>query len=60
MNQSMDEETVRAASRERAAIMPQVWLKLVYSLTLVALVFPLGVASMSGWVGLTLGTSLMG
>ena len=60
MNQSMDEETVRAASRERSAIMPQVWLKVVYSLTLVALVFPLGVASMSGWVGLTLGTSLMG
>lgn len=60
MSRSEDLEIARAISREREAIMPQTWLKLVYSLTLIATVFPLGVAGMSGWVGLTLGTSLLG
>jgi len=60
VSRSEDEEIARALSRERSAIMPRAWLKLVYSLTLIAMVFPLGVAGMSGWVGLTLGTSLLG
>jgi len=60
MTRAEDEEIARALSREREAIAPRLWLKVLYSLTLVALVFPLGVAGMSGWVGLTLGTSLMG
>ena len=60
MNRSVDEGTVRAARREQAAIPAPVWLRLLYSATLVAMVFPLGVAGMSGWVGLTLGTSLIG
>ena len=60
MNRSVDEETVRAARREQAAIEAPVWLRLLYSATLVAMVFPLGVAGMGGWVGLALGTSLIG
>jgi len=60
MNRTEDQEIAGAVSREREAIPASAWLRVLYSLTLVALVFPLGVAGMSGWVGLTLGTSLMG
>ena len=42
MTRAEDEEIARAISRERSAIMPRAWLKLVYSPTLIAMVFPLG------------------
>jgi hypothetical protein len=60
MSRLEEEEMARALRREREAIPAHAWLKLLYSLTLIAAVFPLGVAGMSGWVGLTLGTSLLG
>ena len=60
MSRSEDEEIARALRREREAIVPRLWLRVLYSLTLVATVLPIGVAGVSGWTGLTLGTSMMG
>jgi len=60
MTRAEDQEIARALSREREAIVPRAWLKLVYSLALLGTVYPLGVAGTSGWVGLTLGASPLG